>query len=78
MEKRRPHIGATHKIPRQIDGSFGIELTIPGAPLVNATGLGTERLAGAWIANLEREIAAGALARAKLHLWKKRRLIGGA
>jgi hypothetical protein len=69
MDKQHPHFGATYNIARQIDGSFGVEVTIPGAPLVNVTGFGTEGLAVAWVANHEREIASGTLARAKLHLW---------
>ncbi len=71
MEKQHPHFGATYRIARQFDGSFGVEVTVPGAPLVNVTGFGTEVLAAAWVANHEREIATGTLARKKLHLWKK-------
>ena len=63
MDKQHPHFGSTYKIVRQIDGSFGVEVTIPTAPLVNVTGFGTEGLAAAWIADHEREIATGTLAR---------------
>lgn len=68
MEKQHPHFGATYKIAEQIDGSFGVEVTIPGAPLVNVTGFGTKGSAAAWVANHEREIATGTMARARLHL----------
>ena len=71
MDKQHPHFGATYKIARQVDGNFGVEVTIPSAPLVNVTGFDTEGLAAAWIANHKREIASGTMARAKLHLWKK-------
>ncbi len=70
MDKQHPHFGATYKIARQIDGSFAVEVTIPGANLVNVTGFGTEGVAAAWVANHEREIVGGTMARARLHLWK--------
>jgi hypothetical protein len=71
MDKRHPHFGATYKIARQIDDSFGVEVKIPGVPSVNVKGFATEILATAWVANHEREIARGTIARARLHLWKK-------
>jgi hypothetical protein len=71
MDRQHPHFGATYRIAQHLDGSFGVEVTIPGAPLVNVTGFGTEGLASAWVANHEREIVAGTMARRKLHLWKK-------
>ncbi len=71
MDKQHPHFGAMHKIARQSDNSFGVEVTIPGAPFVNVTGFATEVLASAWIANHKLEIATGNLARAKLRLWKR-------
>ena len=71
MEKQHPHFGATYRIAQQPDGGFGVEVTAPGAAPVNVTGFGTEILAAAWIANHEREVATGTLARKKLHLWKK-------
>jgi hypothetical protein len=71
VDKQHPHFGATYKIARQTDHSFGVEVTIPGARLVNVMGFATEELAAAWVGNHEREIAAGTMARAKLHLWKE-------
>jgi hypothetical protein len=71
VDKQHPHFGATYKIVRLIDDTFGVEVTIPGAPFVNVTGFGTEGLAAAWVADHEREIATGTMARSKLHLWKK-------
>ena len=71
MDKQHPHFGATYKIARQFDNTFGVEVTIPGTRLVNVTGFATEGSAAAWVANHEREIATGTMARAKLHLWKK-------
>ena len=71
MDKQHPHFGATYKIARQIDNSFGVEVAIPGIDLVNVTGFATEELAAAWIADHEREIAMGTMARAKLRHWKE-------
>lgn len=71
MGRQHPHFGATYKIARKIDDSFGVEVTIPGAHTVDVTGFATEALAAAWVANHEREIATGTMARAKLHLWKE-------
>jgi hypothetical protein len=71
MDKQHPHFGATYKIAGQIEGGFGVEITIPGAQLAKVMGFATEELASAWIANHEREIGTGTMARAKLHLWKK-------
>jgi hypothetical protein len=69
MEKQHPHTGATYKIAEQPDGSFGVEVTIPDTHPVNVTGFGTKELAGAWVANHQRQIASGTLARARP--WKK-------
>ena len=71
MEKQHPHFGAAYKVTREIDSTFSVEVTFPTAPLVNVTGFATEALAASWVANHEREIATGTIARAKLHLWKK-------
>jgi hypothetical protein len=71
MDRQHPHFGATYKIARQIDGSFGVEVTFPSAPFVTVAGFATEGLATAWVANHEREIATGTMARARLHLRKK-------
>jgi hypothetical protein len=71
VDKQHLHFGATYKIMRQLDGSFGVEVMLPSAPFVTVTGFGTEGLAAAWVANHEREIATGTMARARLHLWKK-------
>ena len=72
VDKRHPHFGATYKIAREIDGGFGVEITIPGTQLAKVTGFATEELAAAWIATHEREIGTGTMARAKLHLWSKK------
>jgi hypothetical protein len=71
MDKQHPHFGATYRTIPETDGTFCIEVTIPGAPMVKVTGFSTEALAHAWIAGHEREIATGTMAREKLHLWKK-------
>lgn len=73
MDKQHPHFGATYRTIAEIDGTFFIEVKIPGAPLVKVTGFRTEALADAWIAGHEREIARGTLARERLHLWKKQK-----
>ena len=71
MDKQHPHFGATYKIAQQTDNTFGVEVTIPGAPLVNVTGFATHVLAESWVEDHEREIASGTMARAKLRLWNK-------
>lgn len=71
MDKQHPHFGATYKVSRQADDSFGVEVTFPVAPRVNVTGFASEEMAAAWVADHEREIASGTQARAKLHLWKE-------
>jgi len=71
MDKQHPHFVATYKIARLTDGTFAVGVTIPGMELINMPGFASEELAGAWVANHEREIAAGTTARAKLHLWKE-------
>ena len=70
MQRPHPHLGATYKIAEQPDGSFGVEVTIPETHPVNVTGFGTRELAGAWIANHQRQIATGALA-PRPRPWKK-------
>jgi hypothetical protein len=67
MDKQHPHLGATYKIARQTDDSFGIGVTIPGAQLVNLSGFASEERAKAWVASHERDIAAGTELRAKLN-----------
>ena len=71
MEKQHPHFGATYKVTKQVDASFAVEVTFPTAPFVNVTGFGTEALAAAWVANHEREIATGTMARAKYVFGRK-------
>jgi hypothetical protein len=71
MEKQHPHLGATYKIARLADQTFGVGVTIPGAEFVNVPGFPSEERAKAWVANHERDIATGTTARAKLHLWKE-------
>jgi hypothetical protein len=71
MGKQHPHLEARYKIARQIDGGFGVEITIPSTQLAKVTGFATEELAAAWIVNHVREIGTGTTTLAKLHLWKK-------
>jgi hypothetical protein len=68
MEREHPHLGATYKIVRQTDDTFGVKVNFPLAPLVNVTGFATESLAVTWITSHKRDIATGSLARAKLPL----------
>jgi hypothetical protein len=71
MDKQHPHFGASYKIARLTDDTFGVGVTIPGTQLVNVPSFASEELAKAWISNHGREIAAGTMARAKLYLWGK-------
>lgn len=66
MQREHPHLGATYEIVRQTDGTFGVRVNFPLAPLVNVTGFASEALAATWIASHKREIATGTLARAKM------------
>jgi len=69
--KHHPHFGATYKIVNQADATFEVEVKIPGALPVSVAGFVSEARANEWIAKHETEIAAGTMAREKLHLWKK-------
>jgi hypothetical protein len=65
MDRQHPHFGASYKIVRQTDNSFAVEVTFPIAPPVNMTGFASEQTAAAWVADHEREVATGMVARAK-------------
>ena len=69
--KQHPHFGATYKIANQADGTFEVEVIIPGDQAVSVKGFVSEARATDWISKHEAEIAAGTFAREKLHLWKK-------
>lgn len=54
-----PHLGATYKIIRMKDKSFGVEVKIPGAFPATVTGLATKEDAESWIEPHKNEIAQG-------------------
>jgi len=70
MGGQHPHFGATYRIALQPDGNFGVEVSIPDASPVTVTGFATEKLASAWVANHQRQIAGGAMLPAR-RPWKK-------
>jgi hypothetical protein len=58
-ERQHPHLGATYKITRMNDRSYGIEVAIPDAFPATITGLATEENAERWIERHKNEIAKG-------------------
>jgi hypothetical protein len=56
MTRLHPHAGATYRVIRRPDMSFGAEVTILGMSPTVITGFATEALAEAWIAKHKREI----------------------
>jgi hypothetical protein len=58
-ERDHPHLGATYKVVRMKDKSYGVEVAIPGAFPATITGLATEEDAEQWIERHKNEIAKG-------------------
>lgn len=59
MDEKHPHDGATYTILRLDDGSFGVQVTIPGVRLVTISGLDGEAGAQKWIARHKETVAKG-------------------
>lgn len=59
MDDKHPHDGATYVILRHDDGSFGVEVTIPGANPITISGLDGEAGAEKWIARHKETVAKG-------------------
>lgn len=59
MDDKHPHDGATYLILRHEDGSFGVEVTIPGANPITISGLDGEAGAEKWIARHKETVAKG-------------------
>jgi hypothetical protein len=59
MENSHAHSGATYRILHQADGSFGIEVTIPGTHPTLVTSFASEDAAALWIAKHQAQIAGG-------------------
>ena len=59
-EREHPHLGATYKITRMNDRSYGVEVSIPDAFPATITGLATKEDAERWIERHKNEIARGA------------------
>ncbi len=66
MDKQHPHFGATYKTLVQANGTYNVEVAIPGSAVVVVSKFKTEAAASAWISDHQREIAQGTLARANL------------
>ena len=58
-EQEHPHLGATYKIIRMKDKSYGVEVSIPDAFPAMITGLATKEDAERWIERHRNEIAKG-------------------
>ncbi len=58
-EREHPHLGATYKVIRTNDRSYGIEVSIPNAFPAKITGLATEEDAESWVERHKNEIAKG-------------------
>jgi hypothetical protein len=70
LDQQHPHLGATYKTVAQDNGTYNVEVTIPGSAVVTISKFKTEAAASAWIADHERQITQGTLARAKFNRWK--------
>lgn len=58
-ERKHPHLGASYKIIRMKDKSYGVEVTIPGAYPAVVTGMATKGNAERWIERHKDEVAKG-------------------
>ena len=72
MDDKHPHDGATYTILRNDDGTFGVEVKIPGANPITISGLEGEAGAEKWIARHKETVAKGkprrAFTRPKRHI----------
>ena len=59
MDDKHPHDGATYSILRNDDGTFGVEVKIPGANPITISGLEGEAGAEKWIARHKETVAKG-------------------
>jgi hypothetical protein len=59
MDDKHPHDGATYTILRNDDGTFGVEVKIPGANPITISGLEGEAGAEKWIARHKETVAKG-------------------
>ena len=69
-DNRHPHFGAIYRAIGEADGTYCVEVTIPGSPLVKVRGFATDVRAADWISEHKSEVECGTLKRKKLHLWK--------
>ena len=63
MKEQHPHAGATYKIVAQNSKTFGVQVSIPDAPLTTVTSFATKAEAERWIERHKNEIAKGSLLR---------------
>jgi hypothetical protein len=70
LDRTHPHLGATYKTLAQDNGTYNVEVAVPGSAVVTISEFKTEAAASAWIADHERQIAQGTLARSKFNRWK--------
>ena len=59
MDDKHPHDGATYTILRNADGTFGVEVRIPGANPIVISGLEGEAGAEKWIVRHKETVAKG-------------------
>lgn len=71
MEQRHPHAGATYRVIRANDQTFGVEVTIPETHPTTVTSFPTLSAAEAWISAHKQRVADRiSLSAAK---WRKKR-----
>ena len=66
MENQHPHTGATYRMISQQDGTYGVEVRIPGKHPTLVTSFATEEAAKAWVTRHQSEVAEGNSLRRKL------------
>ena len=63
MTQPHPHEGAAYRILELPDGTFGVEVSVPGSRPTKVSGLTDRPSAERWIARHQERIAAGAVSR---------------
>jgi hypothetical protein len=58
-DKPHPHEGATYRILELSDGTFAVEVTVPGSHPTKVTGLNDCASAEAWVSRHREQVAAG-------------------
>lgn len=67
-----PHAEAAYQVIPLDDGTFAVEVAIPGTHPTKVTGLDTEAAAEAWIERHRAQVATGTIQR-QSNTWSRRR-----